>query len=80
MKALVKTALGPGNMEVREIKEPAPGPSQVIIKIKRAGICGTDTHTYHGKTSIPMEFPVVIGHEFSGVIAEIVQFCPILRH
>lgn len=71
MKALMKPAPGPGNMVIRKIEEPIPGPNEIVIEVKAAGICGTDIHTYRGKTSIPMEFPVVIGHEFSGVILEV---------
>ena len=71
MKALMKIGPGPGNTKIREIEEPTPGPNEVIIEVKAAGICGTDIHIYHGKTAIPMEFPVVIGHEFSGLIAEV---------
>lgn len=71
MKALMKIGPEPENMEIREIEEPTPGPNEVIIEVKASGICGTDIHIYHGKIAIPMEFPVVIGHEFSGLIAEI---------
>lgn len=39
MKALVKYEAGPGNMEIREVPEPAPGPGQVKIKVSKAGIC-----------------------------------------
>ncbi len=72
MKGLVKFARGDGNMEVREIAEPKAGPGQVKIEVKAAGICGSDLHIYHDDIDgIPINPPVVTGHEFSGVIAEV---------
>jgi L-iditol 2-dehydrogenase len=71
MKALVKYALGPGNLEIRDIPEPMPGPGQVKIKIMEAGICGSDLHIYHSDIAIPVNPPVVIGHEFSGIVSAV---------
>jgi len=71
MKALVKFEAGPGNLEIRDIPEPTAGPGQVKIEVKEAGICGSDLHIYHSDIAIPVKPPVVIGHEFSGVIAEV---------
>jgi L-iditol 2-dehydrogenase len=71
MKALVKYALGPGNMELREVPTPSPGEGEVLIAVKAAGICGSDIHIYHGDIQLLLRPPVVIGHEFSGVIAEL---------
>lgn len=42
---------------------------EALVKIKSAGICGTDFHLFEGTTKV--ELPVIIGHEFSGVIADI---------
>ena len=69
MKALVKTAKGKGLVEIREMPVPEIGDNEVIIEIKAAGICGTDLHIYNDK--FPYWPPVILGHEFSGVIAEI---------
>ncbi len=71
MKALVKYATGPGNMEIREIPEPIPGPGQIKIEVKAAAICGSDLHIFHDAIGIPQNPPFVLGHEFCGVIAEI---------
>ena len=71
MKALVKYAPGPGNLEIRDIPEPMPGPGQVKIEIREAGICGSDLHIYKSDIAIPVNPPVVIGHEFSGVVASV---------
>lgn len=71
MKALVKYDMGPGNLEVRDLPEPAPEKNQVKIHVQYAGVCGSDLHIYHSDINIPVRPPVVIGHEFSGVIDEI---------
>ena len=68
MKALVKYAPGPGNLEIRSVPEPEPGSGQVKIKIVEAGVCGSDLHIYHSDIAIPVNPPVVIGHEFSGIV------------
>jgi L-iditol 2-dehydrogenase len=46
VKAVMKVALGQGNIEVRDIPEPQPAPGEVKIKVQAAGICGTDLHIY----------------------------------
>ena len=71
MKALVKYKKGHGNMEIRDVPEPQPETGQVKIEVKAAGICGSDLHIYHDDIVIAVKPPVVIGHEFSGVIAKV---------
>ncbi len=67
MKAVMKVATGVGHVELRDIAEPAPGPGQVLIRVKAAGICGTDLHIYHDEfKTVP---PVVLGHEVAGEIS-----------
>jgi L-iditol 2-dehydrogenase len=69
MKALVKTARGEGNIEVRDIPVPIIKSSDdVLIKINAAGVCGTDIHIYHDE--FPYWPPVVMGHEFSGTVID----------
>jgi len=69
MKAVVKFEKGIGNVEVREVPEPQVGKDEVKIEVKAAGICGTDIHIYYDEfQSNP---PVVMGHEFCGVIREV---------
>ena len=70
MKAIVKYASEPGNMEIREVEEPRPAAGQVKIKVVAAGICGSDLHIYDSDIAIPVKPPVTVGHEFSGVVAE----------
>ncbi len=70
MKALVKYAKGPGNLEIREIPIPKIGPDDVLMKVHASGICGTDVHIYHDEYSI-YQPPLTIGHEFSAVVADV---------
>ncbi len=57
----------PGEMELREVPIPEPGPDEVRIRVARIGICGSDIHVWHGKHPFT-PFPVVQGHEFCGFI------------
>jgi threonine 3-dehydrogenase len=70
MRALVKTRPGPG-MELQEVPTPACGPSDVLIRVHAAGVCGTDLHIWEWDAwaSARLKPPVVIGHEFAGEIA-----------
>lgn len=69
MKALVKYALGHGNVKIEDMEEPKIASDQVLIEVKAAGICGTDLHIYEG--TFPTNPPVIIGHEFSGEIVKV---------
>jgi len=71
MKALVKAKAEPG-IWMEEVPVPEPGPSDVLIKIKKTAICGTDVHIYNwdewAQATIPV--PMVVGHEFCGEIVD----------
>jgi threonine dehydrogenase-like Zn-dependent dehydrogenase len=69
MLSLVKTQKGIGFVELMQMPEPVPGPHEVVIEVKACGICGTDVHILHDE--FPYWPPVILGHEFSGRIAEI---------
>lgn len=69
MKALVKYATGPGNMEVRQVPDPVLIPGHVVIAVEACGICGTDLHIQAGE--YPVDPPVVLGHEFTGKVVEV---------
>ena len=56
----------PGQILLSNIDIPEPGPKDILIKVRRAGICGTDIHILHG--SYPAQYPLIPGHEFSGTI------------
>ena len=62
MRALVKTQAGPG-MEVREVPTPSYGPNDVLIRVRHAGVCGTDLHIWEWNSwaSNRLKPPVVIG-------------------
>lgn len=58
--------------EVRKISVPELKSHEVVIKVMACGICGTDVHIYHGeKGSAEVTPPVVLGHEFSGIVEAI---------
>jgi L-iditol 2-dehydrogenase len=59
----------PGKIEFRDVDEPTIGDAQVLIRIKRIGVCGSDIHVFHGLHPYT-SYPVVQGHEVSGVIAK----------
>src|SRR5277367_6579690 len=71
MKALVKSRREPG-LWLEEIPKPSIGINDVLIRVRRAGICGTDLHIYNwdqwAQRTIPV--PMAIGHEFAGEIVE----------
>lgn len=69
MKALVKTKHGPGNLELRNVPEPQINPEEVLIRVKACGICGSDLKIEDDQH--PYTPPVVVGHEFSGEIAQV---------
>lgn len=69
MKALVKTKLGPDCMQYMDVSEPVPGDHDIKVKVYACGICGTDIHLMHD--TYPSNPPIITGHEFSGVVAEV---------
>ena len=60
----------PGVIEFREIDVPKPAGNQVLVKIMKIGICGSDIHVYHGEHPFTT-YPVTQGHEVSGEIVEL---------
>ncbi len=70
MRAVVKYGKGKGLVEIREIPEPKiKKDDEVLIEVKAVSVCGSDLHIYHD--SHPYWPPVVLGHEFSGVIIDV---------
>lgn len=65
MKQAVMTA--PGRIDIREVPPPEPTPEQVLVRMKRIGVCGSDIHVFHGKHPYTA-YPVVQGHEVSGIV------------
>lgn len=72
MKALSKTAAGPGLMLI-DAPEPEPGPHDVKIRVLRTGICGTDLHieSWDDWAAGAVNAPLIPGHEFSGEVVAI---------
>lgn len=60
----------PGQFEIRDVQRPEPGATEVLIRIARTGICGTDLHIFHGNYGSDA-LPLIPGHEFTGHIAEV---------
>ena len=71
MKALVKAAPATG-LELQQVEIPVPGASDVLIKVRKTAICGTDVHIWNwdewSAKTVPV--PMVVGHEFCGEIVE----------
>ncbi|MEV6637683.1 zinc-dependent alcohol dehydrogenase family protein [Actinoplanes sp. NPDC051470] len=67
MKAAV--VVTPGTIEIQQVPDPAPGPTDVVVKPAAAGICGTDLHIMQGEFA--PAFPIVPGHEFAGEIVAV---------
>lgn len=68
MKALV--LYSPGVLRLAEVPEPKLSDNQVLIKVERSGICGTDKAFYKG-TYIPAKMPIILGHEVSGRVVDV---------
>ena len=72
MLALVKTAPGPG-LRLEEVPEPEVGINDVLVRVRKTGICGTDLHIerwdpWAEKAIVP---PLIVGHEFVGQVVEV---------
>jgi 2-desacetyl-2-hydroxyethyl bacteriochlorophyllide A dehydrogenase len=65
MRQAVMTA--PGKIEIRNVPEMTAGPGQVLMRIHRIGVCGSDVHVNHGKHPF-VDYPVVQGHEYFAVV------------
>jgi (R,R)-butanediol dehydrogenase / meso-butanediol dehydrogenase / diacetyl reductase len=71
---------GPGDVRIESVPVPEPGPDEVLVRVLRSGICGTDASEYQrGPIMIPLrsrhpgsghQGPITIGHEFAGVVVE----------
>jgi alcohol dehydrogenase/L-iditol 2-dehydrogenase len=71
MKALVKYGRRDGEVEVRDMAEPDVLPGRVLIDVKAAGVCGSDLHMWRENHSWAIKLPLVLGHEFCGVVAAV---------
>src|ERR1700694_4595297 len=72
VKALVKAKTAPG-LWLQDVPDPEPGPGEVLIRVLRTGICGTDLHieSWNEWAQTTIHPPLVIGHEFVGEVVEL---------
>lgn len=71
MPAVVNYAREKGSVELRELDRPAIGSGDVLLEVAAVGVCGSDLHQWTASHSWPVNYPVVLGHEFAGTIAEV---------
>jgi 2-desacetyl-2-hydroxyethyl bacteriochlorophyllide A dehydrogenase len=69
MKALVKYAEGPGNVEIQNVPIPVIEDHEILVKVHAAGFCGTDTEIY--RWDFKTRIPVIMGHEGAGEVVEV---------
>ena len=68
MRQAVMTA--PGKIEFRDVAVPVPAKGEVLIRMMKIGVCGSDIHVYHGKHPYT-SYPIVQGHEIAGVVEKV---------
>ncbi len=68
--AVVNYAPEKGSVEIREIERPSITDEDVLIEVSNVGVCGSDLHQWTADHSWAVNYPVVLGHEFGGVIVE----------
>jgi threonine 3-dehydrogenase len=69
MKALLKETAAPG-LRLTEVPEPKPGPKEILVRVNKAAICGTDLHIYQWDewAQRVIKPPLILGHEFVGEV------------
>ena len=72
-KMLQEVMTKPGEIVFEEVDIPEPEADQVLVKIKRIGVCGSDIHVYHGEHPYT-SYPVTQGHEVSGKIVKVGKY------
>ncbi len=68
--AVVNFSPESGSVELREVDRPSIGPRDVLVEVAAVGVCGSDLHQWTATHSWPVNYPVVLGHEFSGTVTE----------
>ena len=69
--AVVNFAREPYSVELREIDRPTVGEEDVLLEVAAVSVCGSDLHQWAGRHSWPVNYPVVLGHEFTGTVREL---------
>ncbi len=60
----------PNALQIKPMEEIVPSPGEVLVRVKRAGICGSDVHILNGTNPFAL-YPRIIGHEVAGVVEEL---------
>jgi alcohol dehydrogenase/L-iditol 2-dehydrogenase len=66
--AVVNFAPQKYSVELRDLPEPEIGPADVLLEVAAVGVCGSDLHQWTADHSWPVNYPVVLGHEFAGTV------------
>jgi L-iditol 2-dehydrogenase len=69
--AVVNYSSEKGAVEIREISKPEIGEEDILLEVANVGVCGSDLHQWTADHSWPVNYPVVLGHEFGGHIVEL---------
>jgi len=69
--AVVNFANKPNAVELRDVECPQFGAEDVLLEVEAVGVCGSDLHQWTGDHSWPVSYPVILGHEFAGRIADV---------
>lgn len=69
--AVVNFAPQKHSVELRDIPRPSIGPEDVLLEVAAVGVCGSDLHQWTAEHSWPVNYPVVLGHEFAGHVIEV---------
>ena len=70
MPGLVNYAREPFSVELREVPVPEIGENDVLLRVGAVSVCGSDLHQWRGSHSWPVNYPCILGHEFSGTVAK----------
>lgn len=68
--AIVNFENKPNAVELREVPLPTIGDEDVLLEVHAVGVCGSDLHQWAAQHSWAVNYPVILGHEFSGIISE----------
>src|SRR5580658_2428018 len=59
-----------GSVELRDVSTPELGETDVLLEVANIGVCGSDLHQWTADHSWPVNYPVILGHEFAGTIRQ----------
>ena len=71
MQAVVNFERRKGAVELRQVPEPTIGDGEVLLRVRAVGVCGSNLHQWTADHSWPVNYPVILGHEFGGVIEKV---------